>query len=116
MAYNEELTARIRNALSRVAQVEEKKMFRGVAFMINGKMLVTAGDDEIMVRVNPEIHEQVLKNYDCRSMIMKGKELKGYVVFKETELDLDRLNYFVNLALDFNPKAKASKKRKEKNV
>ena len=48
MAYNEELADRVREALVDVPNVVEKKMFRGVTFMVNGKMCVSVGDDEIL--------------------------------------------------------------------
>ena len=39
---NEKLTERVRESLSGVSRVEERKMFGGVAFMVNGKMCVTS--------------------------------------------------------------------------
>ena len=48
MAYNENIANRIREALAHLPKVEEKKMFGGLAFMVNNKMLVAAGTDRIM--------------------------------------------------------------------
>ena len=115
MAYNEKLTARIRELLANVSEVEEKKMFRGVTFMVKGKMCITAGDDEIMCRIDPSLHESLIKKKGCRTMIMKGKEYKGYVYIKEDSLKTKKdISYWVGLALDFNTKAKASKKPNKK--
>ena len=47
MAYNEVLTNRVREALTEVANVEEKKMFRGIACMVNGKLCMSVGDEEL---------------------------------------------------------------------
>jgi TfoX/Sxy family transcriptional regulator of competence genes len=114
MAYNEKLTARIRQALAHLPRVEEKRMFRGVAFMVNDKMCITAGDNKIMCRIDPSIHEEVLKKNGCETVKMKGREYKGYVYVSEegikTKKDLD---YWVRLALEFNKLAKASKKKKK---
>ncbi len=113
MAYNEKLTARIREALAHLPKVEEKRMFRGVTFMVNNKMCITAGDNKIMCRIDPAIHEEVIKRKGCETVKMRGREYKGYVYVSEegikTKMDLD---YWINLALDFNKLAKSSKKKK----
>ena len=115
MAYNEKLTERVRKALAEIPKVEEKKMFRGVAFMVNGKMCITVGDDEIMCRIDPALHDKAIKKKGSRTMIMKGREYRGYVLVSEegrkTKKDFD---YWIALALDFNKRAKASPKRKKK--
>jgi TfoX/Sxy family transcriptional regulator of competence genes len=115
MAYNEKLTDRVREALVETPKVEEKRMFRGVAFMVNGKMCVTVGDDEIMCRIDPTIHDGLVSSKECRTMKMKGKELKGYVLVNEDNLKTKKdLGYWVGLALAFNKYAKSSKKKKSK--
>lgn len=48
MAYDEKLANRIRGALSHLPAVEEKKMFGGLAFMVDNKMCIKAGADRIM--------------------------------------------------------------------
>ena len=110
MAYSPKLADRIRRALAGIRNVEEKKMFRGIAFMVNDKMCVTVGDNEMMCRIDPELHESAIKRKGCRTMIMKGKEYKGWVLISEegmkTKKDFD---YWINLALDFNKRAKSSK-------
>ncbi len=114
MAINEKLNERVREALSHLNKVEEKKMFRGVAFMVNGKMCVTVGDNEIMCRIDPAIHEDVVAKKGCRTVEMKGRAYKGFVYVKEDVLKSKKeLDYWVGLALDFNKHAKASKKTKK---
>ena len=51
MAINEQLTIKIRQAFANTAEVEEKKMFSGIAFMVNGKLCVTVGKNRIMCRI-----------------------------------------------------------------
>lgn len=115
MAYNEQLTNRVREALMHLPDVEEKKMFRGVAFMVNGKMCVTVGDDEIMCRIDPARHAAAIARDGCSTKVMKGREYIGYVVVEaqaiRTQNDLDS---WVALALEFNDRAKASPKKKKK--
>jgi len=114
MAYNEKLTKRIREALAHLPKVEEKKMFRGVTFMVNDKMCITAGDDKIMCRIDPAIHEEALKRKGTETVKMRGREYKGYIYISEegikTKKDLD---CWIALALEFNKQAKASKKKKK---
>ena len=114
MAYNEKLTNRLRKALSHVPKTEEKRMFRGVAFMVNEKLCISVGDDEIMFRVDPLLHDQLIIKDGCRSVVMKGREYKGFVYVSEegikTKKDLD---HWIQLALEFNKLAKSSKKKKK---
>ena len=112
MAYNEKLTARVKEALASVPKVEEKRMFRGVAFMVDGKLCVSAGDNELMVRIDPALHEETLQRQGCRTVIMKDRELKGYVYVHEDAIKTKKtLDYWISLALDFNKRAKSSKKK-----
>jgi TfoX/Sxy family transcriptional regulator of competence genes len=114
MAYNEKLTERIREALAHMPKVEEKKMFRGVVFMVNDKMCITAGDDKIMCRIDPAIHDEALKRKGTETVKMRGREYKGYVYVNEEEIKTKKdLDHWVTLALEFNKQAKASKKKKK---
>jgi TfoX/Sxy family transcriptional regulator of competence genes len=109
--YNQKLTEKLRKALAHLPDVEEKKMFRGVVFMVNGRMCISAGDDEIMCRIDPSLHDDLIKKNGCRSVIMKNREYKGYIYIKEDNLkNKNEFDYWIGLALEFNKKAKASKK------
>jgi TfoX/Sxy family transcriptional regulator of competence genes len=114
MAYNEKLTARIREALEHVPNVVEKRMFRGVAFMVNDKMCISAGDTRIMCRIDPSVHEEALKKKGCETVKMKGHEYKGFIYVSEDEIRTKKdLDYWIRLALEFNKLAKSSKKKKK---
>ncbi len=80
MPANEELTNKIREALynNGVTNVEEKKMFNGICFMVNGKMCVCASNDEMLCRVGP-FYLDALEMHGIRGMIRDGKALKDYV-------------------------------------
>ncbi len=113
MAYNERLADRIRIALAHRKAVEEKKMMGGLTFMVNGKMCVGVLKDELMIRLDPVIYDIALKRKGCHEMNFTGKPMKGFVfVSPEGTNNKKDLDYWVDLALDFNKKAKASKKRK----
>ncbi len=89
-------------------------MFGGIAFMVNGKMCISAGKDRLMFRIDPAIHEKALKRKGCRTVVMKGREYIGYVYVSEEGIKTkEEFEYWIGLALDFNKKAKASKRRKK---
>lgn len=114
MAYNEFLVDRITRFFkeNRIS-FYEKKMFGGVCFMVDEKMCVGVMREEIMARINPNIYEDSLEKVGCKEMNFTGRSMKGYVFLTVDAYDLDSdLQYWLQLALDFNPLAKASKKRK----
>jgi TfoX/Sxy family transcriptional regulator of competence genes len=69
MSYSETLAERIRKSVEHLA-VKEKKMFGGLAFLVNGKMCLTAGPARMMCRINPNLHEQEVKRAGCNTVIM----------------------------------------------
>lgn len=112
MAHNEKLANKIRQGLAHLPGVEEKKMFGGIAFMVEGKMCLTAGADRMMCRIDPDIHDEALRRKGCRTVVMKGREYKGFVYVNENSLQTKAdLNYWLALALAFNKKAKTSDKK-----
>jgi len=115
MAYNEQLTNRLREALADTSKVVEKKMFSGVTFMVNGKMCISAGDDRIMCRIDPTRHEEALTKKGSSTVRMGGRDYIGYIYVKEDAIRGARdLNYWLALCLDFNKVVKASPKKKKK--
>src|SRR5579863_6961439 len=79
MAYDEKLAGRIRRALGPSDEIEERKMFGGVAFLRGGRMFVGIAGDELMVRVGPERYEESLGKPHVRPMDFTGRPMKGYV-------------------------------------
>ena len=115
MAYNEKLADRVRELISLTHKItEEKKMFGGLCFMVNGKMCVGVETERLMVRFNPDIFEEVMEKEGCRPMDFTGKIMKGYVFVDIDALNTKRkLGYWINLALVYNTIAKISKKKKK---
>ncbi|HVW96836.1 MAG TPA: TfoX/Sxy family protein [Mucilaginibacter sp.] len=112
MAYNLKLADRIREALAHLPDVEEKEMFRGVCFMVNGKMCVCVSGDEMLCRIGAEAMESALEENGVRNMVMRGRTAKDFVFVEEVAfLDSRDFNRWIKRSLDFNPKAKASKKK-----
>ncbi|MCG1035731.1 TfoX/Sxy family protein [Polaribacter sargassicola] len=114
MASNEFLSERIAVFFTdKKVPFYEKKMFGGNCFMVDEKMCVAVMKDEIMARINPNIYLESLEKEGCKEMSFTGKAMKGYVLLSVDAYDLDKdLYYWLQLALDFNPLAKASRKRK----
>jgi TfoX/Sxy family transcriptional regulator of competence genes len=112
MAYNEQLADKIRETLAAhgLTDVEEKKMFRGLCFMVNGKMCVCASADEMLCRIGPE-YKEALELNGVRGMIRNGKALKDFVfVSVDAMKTKQQFDNWINKALAFNEFAKASKK------
>jgi len=112
MGYNIKLADRIREALMDLPDVEEKEMFRGICFMVNGKMCVCVSGDEMMCRIGAAQMEMALEQTYCRQMIHNGRPNKDFVFVSEegfrNQKDFD---HWIKLALDFNPLAKSSKQK-----
>ena len=115
MAFNEKLADRIRERLMNLTNLEEKEMMGGLVFMFNGKMCVGVVKDDLMCRIDPEIHEQVVEINGCRTMDFTNRPMKGYILIDDSGMKTPKeFEYWINLALQFNPKAKASVKKKKK--
>jgi TfoX/Sxy family transcriptional regulator of competence genes len=113
MAYNEQLSDRIREALAEQPKLEEKTMFGALCFMVEDKMCMGVKGDDMMCRIDPDLKDEVLEKPGCRPVDMSGKTMKSLVYVDEhgykKQADFD---YWINLCLDYNPRAKSSKKKK----
>ena|SRR5437868_3390202 len=115
MAYNEKMADRIREALMDLPVVEEKKMFQGVCFMVDDKLCVCVGKNYILCRIGEQQAQLELEKGNCSQMLSGDRVMKGYVYVEDLNLQTSKdLNYWINLCLEFNPLAEASKKRKSK--
>ena len=110
MAYSESLAQQVRAILATELsphvfeeEVEEKKMFGGLAFMIRGKMSVTVssrGQELVMVRIGKELEKQVLPKNGASVTVMKNRLYHGYIGFDGE--GQKELSYWIKLALDYN--------------
>jgi TfoX/Sxy family transcriptional regulator of competence genes len=91
MAYDEDLADRVRELLGCEADVTEKKMFGGLAFLIGGNMAVAAsGQGGLLVRVDPLESERLLEESNARPMEMRGRPLKGWLRVEGDDVRTDR--------------------------
>jgi TfoX/Sxy family transcriptional regulator of competence genes len=80
MTYDEDLANRIRELLGSERGVEEKRMFGGLGFLINGNMSVAAsGQGGLLVRVPPDDTEKLLDRAHVSPMVMAGREARGWL-------------------------------------
>lgn len=79
MAFDERLAQRIRASLGSRANITEKHMFGGLAFMLDGKMFCCILGEDLMVRVGPETYDLCLALTHVRPMDFTGKPMTGYV-------------------------------------
>ena len=114
MALNEKINDRIREAIADMPNVEEKHMFGGTCFMLNGKMCMGVVQDDMMCRIGPDAYEQALERKGCREMVFTGKPMKGYVFVSEEGMKSKKdFDYWIDLCIKFNKDAKSSKKKKK---
>jgi TfoX/Sxy family transcriptional regulator of competence genes len=87
MAYDEDLANRIREVVHGERGVTEKRMFGGLAFLINGNMAVSAsGQGGLLLRVDPAQTDTLVKEAAARRFEMRGREMDGWL-----RVDADKL-------------------------
>ena len=113
MAYDEELADRVRRIFAdRNVAFEEKRMMGGLCFMVDGKMCVGVVKERLMARIDPEIYDEALGRKGCVPMDFTGKPMRGFVFVNGEGIDSKRdLESWLDLALEFNPRAVSSKKK-----
>ena len=103
MAYDEDLADRIRELMASESHVTEKKMFGGLAFLVNGNMAVAAsGQGGILVRVDPAESERLLATTSARPMEMRGRATPGWLrVDTQDVRTKGQLTRWIRLGADF---------------
>jgi TfoX/Sxy family transcriptional regulator of competence genes len=115
MAYSEKLASRVRGQLASLPNIVEKEMMGGLTFMYNDKMCVGIIKDELLCRIDPGLHDAAVSKTGCRTMDFTKRPMKGFIMIDQRGLKTTKaIAYWIDLALDYNSKAKASKKRKPK--
>lgn len=121
MAFDEYLGERIRRVLEeKRVNFTEKKMMGGLIFSVDEKMMCGIhidkkyGDSLLMARIGEAAYAKAIEKEVCLPMDFTGRPMKGYIFVTPDGFDMEEdLAYWIQLALDFNPFAKASKKRKK---
>lgn len=114
MAYNEKIADKIRLALNGTKNLVEKKMFGGIAFMVNDKMCLGVDKDDIMLRCEPEMTNELLSKKGARPFDLPGKPMKGWLLISTAGTSNKKdFDFWVKTAVEANKKATASAKKKK---
>jgi TfoX/Sxy family transcriptional regulator of competence genes len=89
MAYDEQLAARIRSILRDDPGLDEKKMFGGIAFLINGNMACGVHTDNLIVRLDQADYDDALTRPGAAVFDLTGKPMKGWVLVTPDALEDD---------------------------
>src|SRR5438067_12786912 len=103
MAYDEDLAERIRVLVADESDLDERKMFGGLAFLIGGNMAVAAsGQGGLMVRVDPERGDKLISTTGARPMEMRGRPMSGWLRVDADDVRLERqLAKWVTLGITY---------------
>ena len=109
MAYNEALADRVRAVLLPVANVDEKKMFGGVTFMVSGQMCCGVLKDDLVVKTGPDGFDALVAQPHVRPFDFSGRPMVGMVYVASPGVASDeQLREWIQRGLDFvdsHPKA-----------
>jgi hypothetical protein len=91
VAYDEDLAERIREIVYEETGLTEKRMFGGLAFLINGNMAVSAsGQGGLLLRVNPADTAALVERPEASRFVMRGREMDGWLRIDPTGLTTKR--------------------------
>jgi len=101
MAYDEELADRVREALPGDGLHDERKMFGGLAFLLNGHMVCGVVNDTVMLRLGPDAADRALTRTHVREMDFTGRPMQGMVFVDPPRLQGGALQRWVEEATKF---------------
>ena len=102
MAYDEGVAQRVREIMAGISVVTEKKMFGGIAFMVNGNMCVGIVKEQLMLRVGPDQYEALLNKNFVLKMDFTGKPMRGFIYIQPEGFTEDKeLQQWIDIALSF---------------
>src|SRR5437588_10523587 len=108
MAFDATLAERIRTVLARKKGKEEKKMFGGIGFLLNGNMCVGVWKDSLIVRLDPEETEAALREPHVGEFDIAGRPMKGWVLVGPAGVaEDDALKAWIERAVKFVAKLPA---------
>ena len=101
MAYDEDLADRVREVVLIDAEVTERKMFGGLAFLLDGHMFVGIVGSELMVRIGDDAAQRALELDHVREMDFTGKPMKNMIFVEPAGLHGPALERWVTAAADY---------------
>ena len=101
MAYDEKLADRVRKQLAKRKGIAEKKMFGGLAFLMNGNMSVGLHGGELIVRLDPGETDAALARPHTRIFDITGRPMKGWILVEPAGLGGDALAKWVDTGASY---------------
>jgi TfoX/Sxy family transcriptional regulator of competence genes len=101
MAYDEDLADRAREVMPSHAEVTERKMFGGLAFLLRGHMFAGIVGSELMVRIGEEAAQRALELDHVREMDFTGRPMKNMIFIQPAGLHGPALEHWITAAADY---------------
>jgi len=102
MGFDERLAERIRKRLGNYKELAEKKMFGGIAFLLNGNMCVGVHKQDLIVRLAPEETDTALAEPHTQVFDLSGRPMKGWILVESRGLkDEKTLGKWVRISVDY---------------
>lgn len=102
MAFDESLAARIRDALARKRNIEERKMFGCLCLLLNGNALVGVWKDRLIARLGPDEGKAALREPHVRTFDITRRPMKNWVAVEPEGIeDDDQLRSWIDRAIQF---------------
>ena len=103
MVYDEKVALRIRNVMAKQKGSDERKMFGGLSFFVNGKMCIGILKNDLVVRIDPKDSDKLLKMPHVRPMDFTGKPMKGFVYVAPKGYNTDKmLSFWIKNGIEFS--------------
>ena len=104
----------VRNALAARADVDERSMFGCYCFFVDGKLCIGVKGEELLLRLPPERHAEFQELQNTRELSPQGKMLGYFWVEPNGYATVAQWRFWLDEALAYNPRAKATPPRKHK--
>lgn len=115
MAFDETLAQRLRSLLIGRSGYEERRMFGGIAFMLDGRMCCGVLKGELVARVSADDYAAALKQPQVRPMDFTGRPMKGYLYIASSAIaDDGSLAMWVERCVSFVTALPAKPEKKKK--
>ena len=102
MAYDEGLAQRVSEILIDLPNLDEKKMFGGIGYMLNGNIAVGVHGDSLIVRTGPEMHGEARQKPHTKEFDITGRPMKGWIMVSPEGVQEDEsLQTWVQMGIDF---------------
>src|SRR5262245_9469153 len=102
MAFDETLAGRIRRRLTRRKNVEERRMFGGIGFLLNGNLLVGVWKESLVVRLGEDEGEEAMKEPYVKEFDITGRPMRNWVLVEpEGVQDDEQLSAWIGRAVKF---------------